>query len=88
MLAGSGHIAGVINPPEKNKYNYYVGDAPQGKPAQIWLKAAKEHKGSWWGHWSEWLKAHQQMEQIPALKLGNAEYPVIEAAPGSYVKVK
>jgi polyhydroxyalkanoate synthase len=88
VLAGSGHIAGVINPPEKNKYNYYVGDAPQGKTAQIWLKAAKEHKGSWWGHWSEWLKVHQQMEQIPSLKLGNAEYPVIEAAPGSYVKVK
>jgi polyhydroxyalkanoate synthase subunit PhaC len=87
VLSGSGHIAGVINPPEKNKYNYYVSDAPQSKDAQIWLKTATEHKGSWWGYWSDWLKVHQSSEQ-PALKIGGGKYVAIEQAPGSYVKAK
>ena len=85
VLGGSGHIAGVINPPYKPKYQYWTSDS-MAKTFQGWLKGAKETPGSWWPDWVRWLKEHSSGEvaaRVPGAKLG-----VIEDAPGSYVKVK
>ena len=92
VMGASGHIAGVINPPAKNKRSYWTNDKlPQGKfpVAQTeWLKGATEHPGSWWTDWSAWLKDHAG-KQTPAPKTyGSRKYQVIETAPGRYVKVK
>src|SRR6266568_5190439 len=56
VLAGSGHIAGVINPPGKAKYQYWTGDKPSGSSVETWLKTATEHAGSWWPDWVDWLR--------------------------------
>ena len=89
VMGASGHIAGVINAPVKNKRSYWIG--PAGKfPAKVdqWIASAKEHPGSWWPDWAAWLKGHSG-KQINAPKhYGRAQYKVIEAAPGSYVKAK
>lgn len=84
ILGASGHIAGVINPPAKNKRSYWFnGEFDQG--ASHWLETAQSQKGSWWPHWNEWLKK-QGGGEIPAPSaLGNADYPIIEEAPGRYV---
>ena len=82
LLAGSGHIAGIINPPEKNKYGYWLNDKLPKNP-EDWLKNATEHKGSWWPHWNQWA-AKQEGEMVPARPTPNKG----EDAPGSYVKVK
>ncbi|CAB3804560.1 class I poly(R)-hydroxyalkanoic acid synthase [Pararobbsia alpina] len=95
-LGASGHIAGVINPPAKNKRSFWqVGTDGDGASkaahalptsADEWFSAATEQPGSWWPDWSSWL-AHYAGKQVkPRTKLGTAGYPVIEAAPGSYVK--
>ncbi len=85
VLGGSGHIAGVINPPYKEKRNHWVS-GQLGEGAQKWLESAQSKPGSWWPHWSEWIKQYAG-EQVPARsELGNKDYPVIEAAPGRYVK--
>ena len=91
VLGASGHIAGVINPPSKNKRSYWAldGDA-KTLPADPddWLAGAIEHPGSWWPEWSAWL-AHYGGKRIKArAKAGNAKYPAIEAAPGRYVRVR
>ena len=86
-LADSGHIAGVVNPPAKNKYCYWVNDKLPPK-AEDWLKTAKEHPGSWWEHWHTW-QSKRAGALIKARKtLGNARYKPIENAPGRYAKVK
>jgi polyhydroxyalkanoate synthase len=87
VLAGSGHIAGVVNPPAKQKYEYWLGGAPVGSDLEKWLKDAKEYPGSWWPDWLDWLKA-QGPETVPARKIGGGKLKAIEDAPGSYVKVK
>ena len=87
VLAGSGHIAGVINPPGKPKYQYWTGEKPGGSNVENWLKNATEHPGSWWPDWLEWLKA-QGAQKVPARKLGGSKLKPTEDAPGSYVKVK
>jgi polyhydroxyalkanoate synthase len=87
VLAGSGHIAGVINPPGKPKYQYWTGKKPSGSNVENWLKTATEHPGSWWPDWLEWLKAHGA-EMVPARKVGGGKLKATEDAPGSYVKVK
>lgn len=87
VLAGSGHIAGVVNPPAKPKYQYWTGSEPTGASVESWLKTATEHPGSWWPDWLEWLKA-QGAETVPARKIGGRKLKAIEDAPGSYVKVK
>ena len=86
VLAGSGHIAGVINPPGKPKYQYWTGDAPIGN-LERWLAKATEHPGSWWPDWIEWIK-QQGRETVPAREPGSRKYQPIEDAPGSYVKVR
>jgi polyhydroxyalkanoate synthase len=87
VLGASGHIAGVINPPAKKKRSYWTNDKP-ASDAETWMKGAKEHPGSWWAEWTEFLSQHGG-EQVPApRKPGNARYKAIEPAPGRYVKVK
>lgn len=87
VLAGSGHIAGVINPPAKPKYQYWTGDKPTGSSVDNWRKTATEHPGSWWPDWLDWLKG-QAPETVPARKVGGGKLKPLEDAPGSYVKVK
>jgi polyhydroxyalkanoate synthase len=87
VLAGSGHIAGVINPPGKQKYQYWTGGKPGGADLDAWVAKAKEHPGSWWPDWLEWLKAHGT-KTVPARKIGGGKLKPIEDAPGSYVKVR
>ena len=57
VLSGSGHIAGVVNPPAKHKYQYWTGPRPRSANVDGWLAKAKEHPGSWWPDWLAWLKA-------------------------------
>jgi polyhydroxyalkanoate synthase len=87
VMGASGHIAGVINPPAKNKRSYWTSDklAPSHDK---WLAGATEYPGSWWSDWSAWLK-RQAGKQIAAPKTyGSRKYKAIEPAPGRYVKVK
>jgi len=85
-LAGSGHIAGVINPPSANKYQHWTNAALPGTLAE-WQAAAVEHPGSWWNHWAAWL-ADKSGDMIPARDPNKGPLKPIEPAPGSYVKVK
>ncbi|HZT48713.1 MAG TPA: alpha/beta fold hydrolase, partial [Hyphomicrobiaceae bacterium] len=86
VLAGSGHIAGVINPPgEKTKYQYWTNDK-KAATLEAWMEGATEHPGSWWPHYADWLAKHSG-SMVPARTPG-ATLGVIEDAPGSYVKVK
>ncbi|MGB6558581.1 MAG: class I poly(R)-hydroxyalkanoic acid synthase [Pseudolabrys sp.] len=87
VLAGSGHIAGVVNPPGKAKYQYWTGGKPAGANVDDWLKRATEHPGSWWPDWLKWLKSHDA-KTAPARKIGGGRLKPTEDAPGSYVKVK
>ena len=97
VMGASGHIAGVINPPVKNKRSYWIHDklsttkaagakfpAAQGD----WLKGATEHPGSWWTDWSGWLEGHAGKQIAAPKAYGNRKYKAIEPAPGRYVKVK
>jgi len=90
VMGASGHIAGVINPPSKNKRSHWIrADGKLPKTQAEWLAGAQEHPGSWWTDWSQWLKGHAG-KQIPAPKTygkGKA-YQAIEPAPGRYVKAR
>jgi len=86
VLAASGHVAGVINPPARNKRSHWIHDDLSGEEAE-WLEKAEERPGSWWPDWDGWMKRHSS-GTIPAPTPGNASYTVIEAAPGRYVKQK
>ena len=87
VLGASGHIAGVINPPQKKKRNYWVSDKLP-KNAQDWYNGAKSIEGSWWPDFSNWLST-QSGKKIKAKSiLGSNKYKVIEPAPGTYVKEK
>jgi polyhydroxyalkanoate synthase len=87
VLGASGHIAGVINPPAKNKRSYWTNDKPAADAA-AWLQGAKEHPGSWWGEWTAFLDRYAGKKTRAPRKLGNATYKPIEPAPGRYVKAK
>ncbi|MCJ2037213.1 PHA/PHB synthase family protein [Methylobacterium sp. J-068] len=86
VLAGSGHIAGVVNPPAKPKYGYWTGGPVQGR-FEDWQAAATEHKGSWWPYWFQWLE-HQAPTRVPARIPGEAGLAAICPAPGTYVRMK
>jgi polyhydroxyalkanoate synthase len=89
VLAGSGHIAGVVNPPAAEKYQYWVNDRSCGKLEQF-IEGADEHKGSWWPDWLKWLK-RQDPEMVKAEGVrvpGKGKLKAIEDAPGSYVKAR
>ena len=87
VLSGSGHIAGVINPPDKNKYQFWTGPKPRNADVEGWLAKAKEHPGSWWPDWLVWL-TRQGPTEVPARIPGSGALEPIEDAPGSYVKVR
>ena len=87
VLAGSGHIAGVVNPPDKNKYQYWTGPIRRDGNVDAWLDKATEHPGSWWPDWLAWLKKKGPAE-VPARVPGDRGLKPIEDAPGSYVKVR
>lgn len=87
VLGAAGHIAGVINPPGKNKRHYWVND-DVSTDALSWLAGATEIAGSWWPAWADFLALHAGKKVKAPRKLGNAQYPPAEPAPGSYVKVK
>ena len=88
VMAGSGHIAGVINPPSKNKYQFWTNDAKKA-PTEFsdWAEGATETAGSWWPDWHKWL-SKKYGAKVAARKPGGGKLKVIEAAPGSYVKVR
>ena len=97
VMGASGHIAGVINPPVKNKRSYWIHDkllttkagGVKFPAAQAdWLKGATEHPGSWWTDWSGWLEGHAGKQIAAPKAYGNRKYKAIEPAPGRYVKVK
>jgi polyhydroxyalkanoate synthase len=86
VLAGSGHIAGVVNPPDAKKYQFWTRKGIAAPDLETWAREAQETSGSWWPHWDAWLKKRaggQVPSRAPGAKLG-----AIEAAPGSYVKVR
>lgn len=83
VVAGSGHIAGVCNPPALGKYQYWTDGPPEGA-FEDWLARAKETPGSWWPDWDGWLKTHDP-ETVPA-RIPGERVPVIEDAPGRYVR--
>jgi polyhydroxyalkanoate synthase len=86
VMAGSGHIAGVINAPVAGKYQHWIND---DRPATVeaWMAGAAEHPGSWWPYWSEWL-AERSGAKVPARDPAQGKLKPLEDAPGSFVKVK
>ena len=89
VLAGSGHIAGVVNPPAAQKYQYWINAKPQ-RTLDAFIKGAEEHKGSWWPDWLEWLKQQDpvMVKAVGARVPGKGKLKPIEDAPGSYVKAR
>src|SRR5580698_1864715 len=87
VLSGSGHIAGVVNPPASGKYQYWTNDTIKDVNLANWIKGAQEHKGSRWPDWRGWLGG-VDAEEIPARSVGSDALPPIEDAPGSYVRVR
>ncbi|MEK9950693.1 MAG: class I poly(R)-hydroxyalkanoic acid synthase [Curvibacter sp.] len=90
VMGASGHIAGVINPPEKKKRSHWIRkDGQLPKTLDAWLDKADEHVGSWWPDWAAWLQANAGKQIAAPKKYGKgSKYKVIEAAPGRYVKQK
>ena len=86
VLAASGHIAGVVNPPEGGKYCHWINEALPPDPDD-WFKGATEIAGSWWPDWHRWVSA-QANERVPARVPGDGKLTPIEDAPGSYVRVR
>ena len=87
VLAASGHVAGVINPPARNKRSYWVNDN-LNCVSDNWLENSEEKPGSWWPDWDGWMKGHSSGSVRAPTELGNANFQVIESAPGRYVKLK
>lgn len=86
VLAGSGHIAGVVNPPARGKYQYWA-DGPTGPSFDLWLEGARENAGSWWPDWISWFSA-QHPDEVPARAIGGDRLTPIEDAPGRYVRAR
>ncbi|MBZ5486383.1 class I poly(R)-hydroxyalkanoic acid synthase [Halomonas aquamarina] len=89
VLGGSGHIAGIVNPPQKNKYGYWRNDAlPESH--ETWLEQATYNEGSWWPHWQTWMTQNgyaDSQKMVPVRQPGQGKLDVIESAPGRYVKM-
>ena len=87
VLGASGHIAGVVNPPAKNKRSYWVGERDAPRRAETLARTGRRRPGSWWPEWSDWLARHSRAASAQApQRAGSAQYPAIEPAPGRYVK--
>ncbi|MGC9402109.1 class I poly(R)-hydroxyalkanoic acid synthase [Vibrio genomosp. F10] len=85
VLGESGHIAGIVNHPSKNKYGYWLNDNLDDS-ADEWLSNATRSEGSWWPHWHKWLMTFNPEEQVEPFGQGSANNPVISVAPGKYVR--
>lgn len=85
VLGASGHIAGVINPADKNRRSHWLAE-PYPQDPDAWLASAGERRGSWWPRWSAWLDAQRGGSRKAPAKAGNRRYKPIEPAPGRYVK--
>jgi polyhydroxyalkanoate synthase len=89
VMGASGHIAGVINPPEKKKRSHWIrADGKLPKTLDAWLAGAQEHAGSWWPDWAAWLKGQAGKQIAAPRSYGKGKYKPVEAAPGRYVKEK
>jgi polyhydroxyalkanoate synthase len=86
VLSGSGHIAGIVNPPVANKYGYWTNEK-RPEDADDWLQGAKQSEGSWWVDWRRWLTPYLGKE-VPARMPGKGKLKALEDAPGSYVKIR
>ena len=86
VLSGSGHIAGMINPPAAKKYGYWTNEKRADTPGE-WFDGAKQHEGSWWTDWQAWVTP-QDPEQTDARDPSRGKLPVLEDAPGSFVKIR
>ncbi|HVC10177.1 MAG TPA: class I poly(R)-hydroxyalkanoic acid synthase [Burkholderiales bacterium] len=87
-LAGSGHIAGIVNPPAARKYHHWTNEALPESP-EAWLESATQRPGSWWEDWQAWIDAQNAGEpKVPARVPGDGALPVLEDAPGSYARLR
>jgi polyhydroxyalkanoate synthase len=86
VLGGSGHIAGIVNPPAAGKYCYWT-NPKLGEDPEKWLKGASQHPGSWWTDWAGWIAEHGG-NRVPARIPGKGKLKAIEDAPGSYAKMR
>jgi polyhydroxyalkanoate synthase len=86
ILSGSGHIAGIVNPPEAGKYGYWTNTKLPSDPEK-WLENAKHHDGTWWFDWKKWIGKHAG-GKVAARIPGSKKLKAIEDAPGSYVQVR
>ena len=86
VLSGSGHIAGIVNPPSANKYGFWTNEH-HADSADAWFADAKQHEGSWWTDWREWITPYLDREVPPRIP-GKGKLPVIEAAPGTYARIR
>jgi polyhydroxyalkanoate synthase len=87
VLANSGHIQSLINPPGNPKSIFWTGPA-QSAVAQEWLEHASKESGSWWPHWLSWIQNRSGEKKPAPAKLGTAEVPPLGEAPGQYVMEK
>lgn len=87
-LAGSGHIAGIVNPPAAKKYGYWTSDADYPADPDAWFEGTTAHEGSWWPHWYAWVAKQSGRKTSAARTPGSDAAPALEDAPGSYVKVR
>jgi polyhydroxyalkanoate synthase subunit PhaC len=85
VVSGSGHIAGVVNPPAAQKYQYWT-NARRAKTVEDWLKGATETTGSWWPHWVDWITS-KSGDKVRAPVPGEGKYEALCDAPGEYVRV-
>ncbi|MDE4274092.1 class I poly(R)-hydroxyalkanoic acid synthase [Phaeobacter gallaeciensis] len=84
IVSQSGHIAGIVNPPTRNKYGHYTNDDLK-LDAAAWMEGATFHEGSWWPRWEAWLKKRSG-KQVPAREPGDSTHPPLVQAPGDYVR--
>jgi len=87
VLGGSGHIAGIVNPPAAKKYHYWTNDARPDSPDD-WFTTATQHPGSWWEDWQAWMDRQNGGEKVPARSPGDGGLQPIEDGPGSYVMLR
>jgi len=87
VLGASGHVAGIVNPPSKNRRHYWLNPAVD-VDADAWLAGAKQKAGSWWNHWAMWMSSRSGALRPASAALGSVQFPKLESAPGRYVKEK